>query len=84
MQRVGVSNGDGDLLTTAFVDGENATLVMVNRAATARRVTVTGEHKPWVEMERTGVTEENAVSVAMNDVVVQPGEIVVLSTVKVR
>ena len=84
MQRVGVSSGDGDLLTTAFVDGDNATLVMVNRAATARRVRVSGERKPWVEMERTGLTEENVVSAAMDDVTVQPGEIVVLSTTHVQ
>ena len=86
MKRVGASSTDPNLLTTAFSDGKDETLVMINRGVTPREVTVTGAAHPWAEMERTGLEEVNAVS-AMPDkipvqIVVQPGEIVVLSTVK--
>ena len=86
MKRIGASSTDPGLLTTAFSDGKDETLVMINRGVTPREVTVTGAAHPWAEMERTGLEEVNAVS-AMPDkipvqIVVQPGEIVVLSTVK--
>jgi hypothetical protein len=80
MKRVGADSSDGDLLTTAFADGDKATVVMVNRAATPRRVSVGGGMK-WVEMERTGLSEENAVGSVPDEVLVAPGEIVVLSSV---
>jgi hypothetical protein len=82
MKRVSVASSDPDLLTTAFTDGKGETLVMVNRAETARRVTVRGALSPWAEMERTGLEEANAVSAAPDEIVVQPGEIVVLSNMK--
>jgi hypothetical protein len=56
--------------------------VVVNRSATARRLTIQGESHRWVEMERIGLEEENAVSQTPPEIVVQPGEIVVLSTLK--
>jgi len=68
---------DAELLITAFADAKNETVVMVNRDSSARKVSVAGK---WVEMERTGLTEENAVSAAAGDVVMGPGEILVLST----
>ncbi len=82
MQRVGVDTADPDLLATAFADGQHQTLVVINRSATARKLTVEGAAHPWVEMERTGLEEENAVSTVPAEVVVEPGEIVVLSTIK--
>jgi hypothetical protein len=82
MQRIGAETGDPDLLATAFADANNETLVAVNRSATARRLTVSGAAHPWAEMERIGIEEENAVSQAPQEIVVQPGEIVVLSTLK--
>jgi O-glycosyl hydrolase len=82
MQRIGADTGDPDLLVTAFADGENQTLVLVNRSATAREITVRGAAHPWAEMERTGLEEVNAVSAVPAEIVIQPGEIVVLSTVK--
>ena len=82
MQRIGAESGDPDLLATAFADANNETLVVVNRSATARRLTVSGAAHPWAEMERIGTEEENAVSQAPQEIVVQPGEIVVLSTLK--
>ena len=82
MERLGVETGDPDLLATAFADGQHETLVVINRSATARKLTVQGAAHPWVEMERTGLEEENAVSAVPAEVVVEPGEIVVLSNIK--
>ncbi|MDR3798392.1 MAG: hypothetical protein P4K93_09580 [Terracidiphilus sp.] len=82
MQRISVETGDPDLLATAFADAQNETLVVVNRSATARKLAMQGAAHPWAEMERTGLEEENAVSSVPAEVVVEPGEIVVLSTVK--
>ncbi len=82
LQRVSVESGDPDLLATAFADGQNETLIVVNRSATARKLTVQGANHPWAEMERTGLEEENAVSAVPAEVVVEPGEIVVLSTIR--
>ena len=82
MQRIGATSDDGDLLTTAFAGNGVETLVMLNRAATPRRVSIDGAQHAWAEMERTGLEEENAVSGAPHEVMVQPGEIVVLSTQK--
>jgi hypothetical protein len=82
MQRVGADANDPDLLTTAFADGRNETLVVVNRSATARKLTVEGAAHPWAEMERTGLEEEDAVSAVPEEMVVEPGEIIVLSTIK--
>jgi O-glycosyl hydrolase len=85
MQRVGVGADQDELLTTAYADEKDETLVMVNRGTAAAKVTVQGAAKRWAEMERVGLEEENAVSsvpaAGMADVVVEPGEIVVLSTV---
>jgi O-glycosyl hydrolase len=82
MERIGVETGDPDLLATAFADGQHETLVVINRSATARKLTVEGAAHPWAETERTGLEEENAVSAVPGEVVVEPGEIVVLSTIK--
>jgi hypothetical protein len=82
MKRIGADTGDPDLLATAFADGQDETLVIVNRSATAREITVDGAAHPWAEIERTGLEEVNADSSVPSEIVVQPGEIVVLSTIK--
>jgi hypothetical protein len=56
--------------------------VIINRSATARKLVVEGAAHPWTEMERTGLEEENAVSTVPAEMVVEPGEIVVLSTIR--
>ncbi len=84
MQRIGAETGDPELMATAFADAHDETLVVVNRASTARRLNIEDAAHPWAEMERTGLEEENAVSQAPHQVVVQPGEIVVLSTLKAQ
>jgi hypothetical protein len=82
MKRVSVSSTDPNLLTTAFIGGQNETLVMVNRGTTARKVTVGGAAHPWAQMERTGLEEVNEDSAVPSEIIVHPGEIVVLSTIK--
>jgi hypothetical protein len=82
MRRVGATVEDGDLLTTAFADAKNQTLVMVNRGTAERTVTVAGAAHPWAEMERTGNEQENEVSAVPAEIVVEPGEIVTLSTMR--
>ncbi len=84
MKRIGAESSDPNLLTTAFADKENETLVIVNRAATARQLTINGNAHPWIEMERTGLEEDNAVSSVPAEIVVQPGEIIVLSTIQAQ
>jgi O-glycosyl hydrolase len=82
MKRIGVETGDPDLLATAFADSQNETLVVVNRSTTSRRLAIQGESHPWAEIEHTGLEEENSVSPFRTDNVIQPGEILVLSTIK--
>ena len=82
MQRIGASSSQGELLTTAFADGQDETLVMVNRGTEAAKVNVQGAAKGWAEMEVVGLEEENKVTSIPADVVIEPGQIVVLSTVK--
>ncbi|HUV71113.1 MAG TPA: hypothetical protein VMW15_15750 [Terracidiphilus sp.] len=82
MQRIGVETDDPDLLTTAYVEGKDETLVMVNRGTSALKVAVAGAARPWAEMERTSIEEANEVSAVPAQVVIAPGEIVTLSTVE--
>ncbi len=82
MQRIGVETGDPDLLATAYANGQDETVVVINRSTTARKLAVQGATHPWAEMERTGPEEENSVSAVPQEIVVQPGEIIVLSTIK--
>lgn len=82
MQRVGATTADQDLLTTAFAGGNNQTIVLINRGTTARNVSIDGATQKWLEVERTSVEEENAVSAPQKNLLVAPGEIVVLSTIR--
>jgi len=82
MKRIGADTGDPDLLATAFSGDGNETLIVVNRSDAARTLTVQGASHPWAEMERTGLEEINAVTGVPPTVVIQPGEILVLSTIK--
>jgi hypothetical protein len=82
MKRIGVETGDPELLATAFAGGNDETLIVINRSTTARRLAIQGAAHSWTEIERTGLEEENAVSPFRTDNVIQPGEIVVFSTIK--
>jgi hypothetical protein len=84
MHRVAVTTTDPDLLTTAFTSDSSETLVIVNRATSARKITINGASHPWAEMERTSLEEPNQVSSVPDQLVIHPGEIVVLSTIKAQ
>ncbi|WP_420238774.1 hypothetical protein ACOBR2_04015 [Telmatobacter bradus] len=81
MLRVSANSNDPDLLTTAFADSKDETVVMINRGSVARSIQLTGATHAWAEIERTSTEEENAVSTPASSLVLAPGEIVVLSTI---
>jgi len=83
MKRVGTTSTDPDLLTSAYADATNSTVVILNRSATARSLSIPG-NTPWTEVERTSFSEANEVAQTRGELVVQPGEIVVLSTMKIQ
>jgi O-glycosyl hydrolase len=81
MKRVDAKSSNPDLLTAAFEDGGKASLVVLNRSTEAQRLDVQWTGKRWSEIERTSVNAENETSASVpNEVIVQPGEIVALST----
>lgn len=68
------------LLTAAFEDLTQSSLIVLNRSTTPQQLKVEWTGKHWKQMERTGQTLENAASTTVpSKVVVQPGEIVTLS-----
>jgi len=84
MQRIGVETGDPDLLATAFADAQNETLVVIIRSTTSRRLDLQGASHAWAEIEHTGLEDENSVAPFRTGNVIQPGEILVLSTIKAQ
>ena len=84
MQRIGVETADPDLLATAFADAQNETLVVINRSTTSRRLDLQGASHAWAEIEHTGLEDENSVAPFRTENVIQPGEILVLSTIKAQ
>lgn len=82
MKRVAVSTGDPDLLATAFRDQHNETLVVLNRSKTAKRLSIHWDGVQWRELEQTSLYQQNADSPVPQQIVVEPGEIVTLSTRK--
>jgi len=84
-QRWGAKSSDPDLLASAFGLGEDETVVLVNRGTRARLVALEGYGRRLDEIERVSLTEDNVVSDwEEGGVIVRPGEIVVLSTLKVK
>ena len=81
MRRVEVQALNTDLLTAAFEDGDKASLVVLNRSTEPQKLDVRWAGRRWIEVERTSISAENETSLHGSDpVVVQPGEIVTLST----
>ena len=80
MKRIGTTSSDPDLQTSAFADAANSTLVVINRAATARRIAIPTSAR-WTQLERTSESQENVMSTVPTELIVQPGEIAVLSTI---
>jgi hypothetical protein len=81
MRRVEAKTANPDLLTAAFVDGAKASLVVLNRSTTPEKLDVQWAGRRWSEIERTSLNSENETSTSVPaEIVVQPGEIVTLST----
>ena len=81
MKRVETASSTPDLLTSAFEDGSKATVIVLNRSTEPQKIDVQWAGRRWTEIERTSLTSENEASASLpKDIVVQPGEIVTLST----
>jgi hypothetical protein len=86
MRRVSATSDNPDLLTSAYEDEKGkSTVVVINRSTLPQHLSVDWNGKRWSEIERTSPYLENAVSTTVSsDEIVQPGEIVVLSTFSVE
>ena len=81
MKRVDAKASNPDLLTAAFEDGTKATAVVLNRSTEPQQIDMRWAGRRWSEIERTGLSSENEDSAPPPaEIVVQPGEIVTLST----
>jgi O-glycosyl hydrolase len=81
MQRIDTHSSNPDLLTAAFADSTDSTLIVMNRANTAQILDLHGTTKPFTELERTSPYLQNQpTSTIPSTLVIQPGEILTLST----
>ena len=81
MKRVEASASNPDLLTAAFDGAGKATVIVLNRSTEPQRLDVQWSGRKWSEMERTGLYWENQTTTSLPaEIMVQPGEIVTLST----
>jgi hypothetical protein len=81
MKRVDAASSNPDLLTAAFESDSKASLVVLNRSTEPRKLDIQWTGRQWKEIERTSLSSENAVSpFEPDEIIVQPGEIVTLST----
>lgn len=85
MQRVAAASSNPNLLVTAFrgANGQ-ATIVAMNRSTTAQRLTIQWPGVKWQQLERTSLYLQNADSTVPSQTIIQPGEIVTLSTISVH
>jgi hypothetical protein len=79
MRRVETQTANGDLLTAAFSDGKQNSLIVLNRSTEAQRVRVDWHGVHWTRMERTSFYDENTETAVQSEIVIAPGEIVTLS-----
>ena len=82
MQRVNVQTSNPNLLATAFrgANGE-ATVILLNRSNEPQHVNVNWSGIGWKELERVSPYLANSVSKPPSQIVIEPGEIMTLSTV---
>ena len=81
MKRVDAKSSNPDLLTAAFQCADKSTLVVMNRSTEQQSLDVHWLGEKWHEIERTNLYSENETTTSVpTEVVVQPGEIVTLST----
>lgn len=83
MHRVGAASSNHDLLATAFTDASGkATVVMLNRSLNPQQIHLVWPGKHWIQVEQTSQYLENQTMAAPNNLVIQPGEIVTVSTIQ--
>jgi hypothetical protein len=83
MVRAGVNSDDPDLLATAFRARSGArTLIFLNRATAPKEISLAGEGKQTIKaIERASLYRENTADTAPHGaIVVEPGEIVTVTT----
>jgi len=81
MVRVDASSSNPDLLVTAYEGSEKArTLIATNRGTAPQTLTVNWPGTTWKEMERVSQYAENQREAMPAKILIQPGEIVTLST----
>ena len=78
-----VDSSNADLLASGYADGYQTTLILLNRSVTARRVSISWPGITWSEIERTSTYSANQMLPASGSgILIQPGEIVTLSTLR--
>jgi O-glycosyl hydrolase len=83
MHRVDAVSSDPGLLATAFTGSDGAaTIVMLNRSTEPVRVMLHDATTAWAQIERTSPYLENVDSAVPSQIVIRPGEIVTLSTIR--
>ena len=81
MVRVDANSSNPDLLVTAYEGADKArTLIATNRSTSPQTLTMNWPGTAWNEMERVSQYSENAKETVPATIVIQPGEIVTLST----
>ena len=82
MTRASASVDNPDLLTSAYTDGKDrSTLIVMNRSTSPQTLAIDWPQQRWAEIERTSPYLENAASQSVPPTtIIQPGEIVSLST----
>ena len=81
MRRVETESSTPELLTAAFEEGTKAAVIVLNRSTEPQKLDVQWAGRHWIEVERTSLYSENETSSSVPaELVVQPGEIVTLST----
>ncbi|MHB1022247.1 MAG: glycoside hydrolase [Acidobacteriaceae bacterium] len=83
MTRIGATSSNPDLLVSAYSNGKEKTLVLLNRSISALQVRIPKTGTPWKQIEHTSPYAENLPTSAPEDLSslkVLPGEIVTLSS----
>lgn len=82
MRRVDATSSNADLLVTAYraADGDG-TMIVLNRSAMPQQIDLQWSGIRWRQMERTSQYLDNQDFDVPRNIVIQPGEIVTLSTI---
>jgi len=79
MHRVDARVSNSDLMTAAFTNGQQSSLVVLNRSTSTQHLHIDWNDVHWTRIERTSFYSENNEEQVPNEVIVAPGEIVTLS-----